>query len=86
MLPPDKRNKNTTAYLSSLLKPLQWVRDLWFSEYNTGTTAAAFSTAAPYAKYDRVLYNKSVYESLIDNNTDVPTTSNWFLVQKISLD
>jgi hypothetical protein len=81
MLPPDKRNNNIISFLSVLLLPLQWLRDLWFSEYATGTTALPFDNSSPYQKYSRVLYNKSVYESLIDNNSDIPTTSNWFLVQ-----
>jgi len=81
MLPPDKRKNNIISFLSVLLLPLQWLRDLWFSEYTTGSTALPFDNSSPYQKYSRVLYNKSVYESLIDNNSDIPTTSNWFLVQ-----
>ena len=81
MLPPDKRKNNIISFLFVLLLPLQWLRDLWLSEYTIGTTAFAFDNSSPYQKYSRVLYNKSVYESLIDNNTDIPTTSNWFIVQ-----
>lgn len=82
MLPPDKRKNNIVAFLSSLLTPIQWLSDLWFNEYNTGSSAASFSSSSPYSKYDRVIYNKTVYESLIDSNADIPTTTNWFIVQK----
>lgn len=78
---PDKRGPVLLQLLRMLLKPHQWNRDLWFGEYRTGTTAAGYS-AGTYAKYTRVLYNKVVYESLIDGNTDLPTTSNWFIVQQ----
>lgn len=82
MLPPDKRFTGTLAWLNCLLSPVQWVRDLWLGEYRTGTTATAYS-AGTYNRYDRVLYNKVVYESLIDNNTDLPTVAgSWFVVQK----
>ncbi|MDQ2718232.1 MAG: hypothetical protein M3Z26_00520 [Bacteroidota bacterium] len=82
MLPPDKRKNNSVGFLSALIRPLQWLNDLWFDEYNIGSSDSAFSSASPYSKYDRVIYNKSVYESLIDNNSDIPTTYNWFIVQK----
>lgn len=40
-------------------------------EYKQGSTATAYSPGT-YAKYDQVVYNRSVYESLIDSNTDAP--------------
>lgn len=84
MLPPDKRFSKNIAYVKALLSPMQWVRDLWLGEYRTGTTAPAYvdGTAGGYNKYDRVVYNKVVYESLIDSNTSLPTDKTaWFIVQ-----
>ena len=82
MLPPDKRFTKTVAFVRALLSPIQWVRDLWFGEYRTGTTAFAWSNVAAYQKYNRVLYNKIVYESLINTNTSNPTiTTSWMIVQ-----
>lgn len=80
MLPPDKRTVVLPAWVKALLLPLQWIRDLWFGEYRTGTTAPPYA-AGTYNKYQRVLYNKVVYESLIDANTDAPTSASWFIVQ-----
>lgn len=40
-------------------------------EYKEGSTATAYS-AGTYAKYDQVIYNQAVYESLVDSNTDAP--------------
>lgn len=82
MLPPDKRFERNVAWVKSLLSPIQYLRDLWFGSYRTGSTAPQWVNSAPYAKYDQVKYNKIIYESLIDNNTDVPTTpTTWRLVQ-----
>lgn len=82
MLPPDKRFTKTVAFIRALLSPIQWVRDLWLGEYRTGTTAFAWSNVATYQKYNRVLYNKIVYESLINTNTSNPTiTTSWMVVQ-----
>lgn len=78
--PPDKRGPFLLAWYKALLSPNQWLRDLWFGEYLSGSTAPAYS-AGTYNKYDRVIYNKVVYESLINGNIDIPTSTNWFQVQ-----
>ena len=80
LLPPDKRYESNKSLLWSLLKPLQWIRDLVFGSYYNGATAPAY-TAGTYAYLAQVLYNRQVYMSLIDGNTDAPTTSNWMLIQ-----
>lgn len=79
-LPPDKRSANNKSLLWSLLTPLQWIRDLIFGSYFNGATAPAY-TAGTYAYLAQVLYNRQVFMSLIDGNTDAPTTSNWMLIQ-----
>lgn len=80
LLPPDKRTATTVPMLQALLKPLQWARDLFFGSYYGGATCPAYSPGT-YNYLDQVIYNKHVYSSLINDNTDLPTTSNWQLVQ-----
>lgn len=61
--------------------PLQWLRDLLFDSYKQGATAPSYAAGA-YNKYDQVIYQKKVYSSKIDFNTDLPTvTDSWLLVQ-----
>jgi hypothetical protein len=82
MLPPDKRNNRFTLWVTIILSPLQYLRDLFFGSYRTGSEAPAYA-AGTYAKYAQVKYNKSVYESLKAGNTDAPTvTASWKLVQQ----
>ena len=79
-LPPDKRYPNNVSFLTALLAPLQWAHDLLFNSYYKGSTAPNYATGV-YNYLDQVIYNKQVYLSLIPANTDVPTTSNWELIQ-----
>lgn len=81
LIPPDKRTTNFVALLQSLAKPLQYVRDLIFDSYKKGSTAPIY-VAGVYAKYDQVIYNKAVYESLEDGNSAVPTdVTKWRIIQ-----
>lgn len=81
LLPVDYRVEPNISILKSLLKPLQWFNDLFFDSYKTGATATAYS-AGTYNLGDQILFNKSVYESLIDSNTDAPTVStSWMKIQ-----
>ncbi|KAA2242813.1 hypothetical protein F0L74_09805 [Chitinophaga agrisoli] len=83
MLPPDKRYSRMVAWVKTLLKPLQWVRDLWMGSYRTGSTANPWVGSSTYAKYDRILYKQKVYESLIGGNTASPTDQTaWMVVQQ----
>lgn len=82
LLPPDKRGIRMKAWLSALMSPIQWVRDLWFGDYRTGTTAQEYLPTTTYAKYDRVIYGFAVYESLTDTNNAIPSNPvSWQLVQ-----
>jgi hypothetical protein len=83
MLPPDKRFSRNIAWMKILTYPLQYLNYLWFRDYRTGSQAPYWSALATYGKYDQVIYNKIVYESLIDANTSTPTTvSSWKVVQQ----
>lgn len=82
MMPPDKRFVRIVAWVKILTSPLQYLRDIFFGSYRTGSTAPQWVNTSPYSKYDQVKYNKIVYESLVDNNTDVPTTiATWRVIQ-----
>ena len=81
LLPPDKRYNKIVAFITALLSPLQWLHDMIFNSYYIGSTAAAYAPGT-WNKYQQVIYRNSVYESLIDGNTDLPTvTTSWELVQ-----
>lgn len=79
LLPPDKRYINNVTLFTAIWSPLQWCFDLFFKSYYEGTNAAYVS--GTYNYLDQVSYLGKVYSSNIDNNTDLPTTSNWTLVQ-----
>ena len=80
LLSPDKRDSNSLVIIRSLLTSLQWCRDLLFTSYKTGSQAQAFAVGH-YKMYDQVIYNKAVYYSLIDLNTDLPTAATWLKIQ-----
>lgn len=83
LLPPDKRYTKTVAWVGILLAPLNYLRNLNFGSYRTGSDAPQWVNTDPYNKYDQVKYNKIVYESLIDGNTDLPTVvGSWKVVQQ----
>lgn len=83
MLPPDKRYSRAIAWLKIITYPLQYLNNLWFRDYRTGSEANYWSALATYNKYDQVIYNKIVYESLVGSNTSNPTTvANWKVVQQ----
>lgn len=79
LLPPDKRYQNNVTFLDSLMTPIQWLIDLFFKSYYEGVNS--LYVAGTYNYLDQVVYFGRVYSSNIDNNTDIPTTSNWTLVQ-----
>lgn len=83
LTPPDKRYPVMTAWIKALLAPMQWVRDLWFGSYRTGSTANPYVSSTTYSKYDRVIQNTIVYESLINGNTSNPNVAtSWMIVQQ----
>lgn len=80
LLPPDKRMPKNTKLLQAVFSALQWCRDLVLGSYANGSTAPKWSPGS-YNQYQQVIFQKTVYESLINNNTDQPTTSNWRIIQ-----
>jgi hypothetical protein len=82
ILQPDKRKPVTIGFLTALTKStLQFLRDAFLGRYRLGSTDPAWS-AGTYARGAFVQYQKSVWVSLIDGNTDTPgTTQNWYQTQ-----
>lgn len=82
LLPPDKRNKNIVAFLSDCCtSTVQYLRDALFGDYRNGSVVSAW-VAGTYARGVKVNYKKGIYVSLINGNTDVPTTANWYMQQQ----
>lgn len=79
-LPPDKRFPVIAALLRVFLFPLQYLHDILTGSYYDGSTDPDYSPGT-YNKGDRVIFKKSVFESLIDGNTDAPDQITWYLVQ-----
>lgn len=78
-LPPLKRDSNLIAMCLGLFSK-QENNNLNLLETIEGTTSTAYISGT-YNRFDRVIYEREVYESLIDNNTDLPTiTTSWIKV------
>lgn len=86
LLPPDKRKKLMLAWGAALMKPLQWLHDLFFIEYADGFTGGIWDSIADYVKGNRVRYSDhKVYEALVDIPGLDPApnvNSNWLLIQE----
>lgn len=72
LIPPDKREPVHIAWWKQIGKQLEWGRKDVFVDYKEGSDYPVW-VAANYSKGDRVKYGQSVYESLTDDNTEVPT-------------
>ena len=88
LLPPQKRLPVWLGWMSSLVSPIQYLRDLFLGDYKNGINALPYNSATTYAKGSITLYtDKSVYECLISgtNSTNVPgiDTAHWFKRQDI---
>jgi hypothetical protein len=84
LLPPDKRKPSMVAWILQWFKQLQWNWIKIFLDYKQGAQGYPTYTAGTYNQYNRVIYGQSVYESLIDGNTDLPTVAtSWTVYQAI---
>ena len=80
--PPDKRFAKNLSWMKSLLAPLAYLHELFFTSYKVGSQAPQYAAGA-YNRKDRVVYFQSVYESLVSNNTDLPTAeTSWKRIQE----
>lgn len=78
LLPPDKRDTPRITLMQSLLGAVQWCRNLIVGSYKDGSQAPDYAPGT-YSAFDQVIYNKKVYYSLYDNNTVLPTDTDWWL-------
>ena len=74
--PPDKRGAKSIAWLRALISPIQYLVNKFLLDYKTGSTYPIWS-AGSYSAGDLVVYKQIIYESLIDSNTDIPSSINW---------
>ena len=79
-LPPNKRTSKRFWWLVVLLKPVMWLYYTFFKVFKEGVEPPIW-VAGTYDRDDVVRYTYKTYISLIDNNTDAPTTSNWLELQ-----
>jgi hypothetical protein len=81
LTPPDKRLPKFTAWIFSLMNPMQWNTDLFFIDYRLGSSAILYSGATAYALGDRVKYNNKIYECILATTGNLPTDETcWILV------
>ncbi len=85
LLPPDKRKPKTKALLQAFVSTLQYIRDLFFTEYTDGFTGDLWNVSTPYVLGDRVRYiDRSVYEALFASTGVLPTdTIYWTKIQDV---
>jgi hypothetical protein len=70
LLPPHRRKRKILAYFIALVKPIQWLRDLFFGLYRIGSADPDYNSGSTYTKGQRVVFSdKGVYEAL----KNVPT-------------
>jgi len=74
--PPDKRDAINIAWLRSLVKPIQFLRDKILGDYRVGSSYPQW-VAGTYADGQRVRYKQVVYISTINGNTNQPPGEGW---------
>lgn len=68
LLPPDKRGSLMSRWVSSMLRPIQWLVDIRLNSYRNGSAAPPYLNSTTYAKGDLVVYRYAVYESQVSGN------------------
>jgi hypothetical protein len=82
LLPPDKRRTKFVKWVQSLLSQNTWLHTKIFVDYKTGATYPNYSAFTTYNTGNRVIYGQSVYESIADGNTALPTdVTKWRVYQ-----
>jgi hypothetical protein len=79
MLPPDKRGTKFVKWVYALIKPVEYDNTKLFTDYKVGDNYPNYA-AGSYSKFQRVIYGQSVYESLSDSNTALPTNTDFWRV------
>lgn len=82
LLPPDKRFTKFVKWLYALVKPAEFNNNRIFVDYKTGATYTDW-VAGTYAKFAKVKYGQTIYESLVNGNTiPPPNTDYWRVYQQ----
>jgi hypothetical protein len=83
LLPPDKRWPRQLAWLRTLLKPIQFLRDKYLGQYRTGSNypewvyMAQINNNPGYSQGAIVTHNQVLYQSLADGNFSTPPSALW---------
>lgn len=80
LTPPDKRLAKFTAWILSLLNPMQWNTDLFFIDYRLGSSSALYSGATAYVLGDRVKYNNKIYECILATTGNLPSDDTYWIL------
>lgn len=80
--PPQYRLPRNLSWFEAILYPLQWLRDLIFFDYASGTDAERWDSLTAYVYSDRVIYQGMVYEALQGSTGVIPSENSgtWLLV------
>ncbi len=83
LLPPDKRFTKNVGWVRSLLSQNQYNHTDIFIDYKTGSAYPVWNNLGTWNIGQRVIYGQSVYESIINNNSLVPTdVTGWRVYQQ----
>ena len=83
LLPPNKRKTNMEAWIVSLLKPLQYSRDLFLEDYAYGAVYPYWMASTLYNEGTRRLYSDNAAYECIETHTSATadnkpgTGTNW---------
>ncbi len=88
LLPPKKRLPKWLAWIYSLMKPVQWVRDWFFDTYIGVSNYNLFDAGQYYSLGDRAIwFDNSIYECLNPNpelgsvSSPILLPDMWFKIQ-----
>ncbi|MBC7383025.1 MAG: hypothetical protein H7296_08530 [Bacteroidia bacterium] len=80
-LPPDKRTLKNVSFMKALVGDVSNLHTQLFGTYKTANFSLTQWDGSPINRNQNVRYGKSVFQSLIDNNTSEPTmSSTWLLI------
>jgi hypothetical protein len=79
LTPPILRQIKTLAWGTVLLKPLQWLRDLFFIDYADGSSAEFYDSLISYIVDDKVYYtDRAVYICIAPSTGNLPTDTTYW--------
>lgn len=79
LYPPILRQVKTLAWGVVLMKPLQWLRDLFFNDYADGSSATYYDNSTAYIVDDKVYYDdRAVYICIQNTTGNLPTDTTYW--------